>query len=48
VTVLSGTIDNVALLDDIRGRVGDEPDTWLPLLQAAVRERKAMNTATPR
>jgi type IV secretion system protein VirB4 len=41
VTVLSATTDNVALLDSIRARVGDEPEAWLPLLLDAVRERKA-------
>jgi type IV secretion system protein VirB4 len=41
VTVLSGTTDNVALLDSIRERVGDDPEAWLPLLRAAVRERKS-------
>jgi type IV secretion system protein VirB4 len=40
VTVLSGTTDNIALLDSIRDRVGDDPDVWLPLLQRAVRDRK--------
>jgi len=41
VTVLSGTTDNVALLDGIRARVGDDPEAWLPLLLCAIRERKA-------
>ena len=41
VTVLSATTDNVALLDSIRERVGDDPQVWLPLLLDAVRERKA-------
>jgi type IV secretion system protein VirB4 len=41
VTVLSGTTDNVAMLDDIRERVGDEPKAWLPLLLDAVRQRQA-------
>jgi len=41
VTVLSGTTDNVALLDGIRERVGDDPQVWLPLLLDAVRERKS-------
>ena len=41
VTVLSATTDNVGLLDGIRARVGDDPEAWLPLLLAAVRERKA-------
>ena len=45
VTVLSATTDNLALLDDIRARVGDAPDAWLPLLRKAVRERR---TATAR
>ena len=40
VTVLSATTDNVALLDGIRERVGDDPKAWLPLLLDAVRERK--------
>ena len=41
VTVLSATTDNVALLDGIRERVGDDPQVWLPLLLDAVRERKS-------
>jgi type IV secretion system protein VirB4 len=40
VAVLSATTDNVALLDGIRARVGDDPAAWLPLLLAAVHERK--------
>jgi type IV secretion system protein VirB4 len=40
VAVLSATTDNVALLDGIRERVGDAPADWLPLLLAAVHERK--------
>ena len=40
VTVLSATTDNVAVLDSIRARVGDDPEAWLPLLLDAVRERK--------
>ena len=41
VTVLSATTDNVALLDGIRERVGDDPNAWLPVLLNAVRERKS-------
>jgi type IV secretion system protein VirB4 len=41
VTVLSGTTDIVSLLDGIRAQVGDDPEAWLPLLLAAVHERKA-------
>lgn len=40
VTVLSGTADNVALLDSLRQRLGDEPRRWLPELQKAVRDRR--------
>jgi type IV secretion system protein VirB4 len=40
VTILSATTDNVALLDDIRAAVGDDPNAWLPLLQGQVRYRK--------
>jgi len=38
--VLSGTTDNVLLLDEIRSQVGDDPDVWLPLLVAAARQRR--------
>jgi type IV secretion system protein VirB4 len=41
VTVLSATTDNVALLDDIRRRVGDDPSEWLPLLAAEVQDRRS-------
>lgn len=41
VTVLSGTTDNVALLDGIRERVGDDPQAWLPLFLTAVHQRKS-------
>ncbi|WP_263569756.1 VirB4 family type IV secretion/conjugal transfer ATPase [Roseateles oligotrophus] len=41
VAVLSGTTDNVNLLDGIRAEVGDDPQYWLPLLLAAIHERKA-------
>lgn len=42
VTVLSGTTDNVALLNGIRDKVGDDPRVWLPLLLKAVHERRAL------
>jgi type IV secretion system protein VirB4 len=38
---LSGSLDNVAMLDTIRARVGNEPDTWIPALFEAVKARKA-------
>lgn len=40
VTVLSATTDNVALLDAIRARVGDDPFQWLPVLLREVQDRK--------
>jgi type IV secretion system protein VirB4 len=41
VTVLSATTDNVALLDDIRGRHGNEASRWLPVLLAQVQHRRS-------
>jgi type IV secretion system protein VirB4 len=43
-TVLSATTDNVALLDDIRARHGDDPFQWLPVLQREVQDRRARQT----
>ena len=43
ITVLSGTTDNVALLDEIRAQVGDEPQAWLPLLIRKVNERRSLS-----
>ena len=40
VTVLSATTDNVALLDSIRERHGDDPFQWLPVLLREVQDRK--------
>jgi type IV secretion system protein VirB4 len=40
VTVLSATTDNIALLDDIRERAGDEPGNWLPILAREVQDRR--------
>jgi type IV secretion system protein VirB4 len=44
VTVLSATTDNVALLDGIRARTGDDPNDWLPLLSREVELRKMTAT----
>ncbi len=41
ITVLSATTDNVALLDELRSQVSHDPTAWIPLLQRAVRSRKA-------
>ncbi|WP_298233944.1 VirB4 family type IV secretion/conjugal transfer ATPase [uncultured Azohydromonas sp.] len=43
--VLSGSTDNVKLLDAVRAEVGDDPDDWLPVLFRRIRERKARNRA---
>jgi type IV secretion system protein VirB4 len=43
--VLSGSTDNVRLLDAVRAEVGDDPDDWLPLLFQRIRERNARNRA---
>jgi type IV secretion system protein VirB4 len=45
ITVLSATTDNVALLDKVRARHGDDPFQWLPVLLQEVQGRK---TRTPR
>jgi type IV secretion system protein VirB4 len=50
--VLSGSSDNVVLLDEIRAQLsnhygddqGDDPDVWLPLLTQAVRARRTRRT----
>lgn len=39
--ILSGSLDNVELLDQIRAQVGDDPLIWEPLLQQAILERRA-------
>lgn len=43
--VLSATTDNVALLDEIRARVGDEPEAWLPVFRRELRQRKERSNA---
>lgn len=40
-TVLSGREQTVRLLDDIRARVGEKPDAWMPELLAQVRGKAA-------
>ena len=40
IVVLSGSIDNVELLDEIRDEVGDDPDIWLPILLQRVEDRR--------
>lgn len=40
--VISGTTENVALLDRLRADVGDDPAAWLPLFHARIAERKGL------
>ena len=44
ITVLSATTDNVALLDEIRARHGDDPFQWLPVLLREVQDRRSRNS----
>ncbi len=41
VTVLSASTDNVALLDELRVRHGDDPFHWLPALLREVQDRRS-------
>ncbi|MCW5656751.1 MAG: VirB4 family type IV secretion/conjugal transfer ATPase [Burkholderiaceae bacterium] len=41
ITVLSATTDNVALLDAVRERHGNEPSQWLPVLLRQVQDRRS-------
>ncbi|MEK6291351.1 MAG: VirB4 family type IV secretion/conjugal transfer ATPase [Paraburkholderia tropica] len=43
--VLSGTTDNIELLDGIRAEVGDEPAAWLPVFHKRLAKRRATGTA---
>ena len=43
VTVLSASTDNVALLDTVRARHGDDPLQWLPVLLHEVEQRRLHN-----
>ncbi|MFP3614324.1 VirB4 family type IV secretion/conjugal transfer ATPase [Paraburkholderia sp. SIMBA_050] len=43
--VLSGTTDNVELLDGIRAEVGDDPLAWLPVFHERLAKRRAIGTA---
>jgi len=40
--IISGTTENVALLDQIREEVGDEPEAWMPLLHARIAARRSL------
>jgi type IV secretion system protein VirB4 len=41
IAVLSATTDNVALLDAVRERLGNDPFQWLPVLLREVQDRKS-------
>jgi type IV secretion system protein VirB4 len=45
ITVLSGSTENVNLLDQIRANVGDDVADWFPLLLKAVRDRSSERRA---
>jgi len=47
--VISGTLDNVLLLDQIRHELhSDDPEVWLPVLLDRIRQRRALAAAAPR
>ncbi|WP_175964280.1 VirB4 family type IV secretion/conjugal transfer ATPase [Burkholderia pyrrocinia] len=46
--VLSGTTDNVELLDTIRAQVGDTPQDWLPVFHEQLAKRRAAHVSTRR
>ncbi|PMS31283.1 type IV secretion system protein VirB4 [Trinickia symbiotica] len=46
--VLSGTTDNVELLDGIRARVGDDPDVWLPVFHEQLAKRRSAQARSAR
>ena len=46
--VLSGTTDNVELLDTIRAQVGDAPQDWLPVFHEQLATRRAAHVSTRR
>ena len=43
--VISGTTDNIELLDVIRAEVGDDPKVWLPIFHRRTEQRRAMMKA---
>jgi type IV secretion system protein VirB4 len=45
--VLSATTDNIALLDSVRERHGDDPFQWLPVLLREVQDRKSRTSRSP-
>lgn len=40
ITILSGSKDNILLLDDIRQEIGDAPEAWVPRLLEQVQHRR--------
>ena len=39
--IISGTLDNVVLLDELRAQLGDAPEAWMSPFLAAVQARNA-------
>ncbi|NVM77466.1 type IV secretion system protein VirB4 [Duganella sp. SG902] len=44
--ILSGTLENVQLLDAARAEVGDDPEDWEPILQRRILERRDLHRQT--
>lgn len=40
--IISGSLDNVEMLDAIRAEVGDEPNDWEPILLERIARRRAL------
>lgn len=40
--ILSSSTDNLAVLDEIRAEVGDDPEIWMPIFKEKMELRKAM------
>lgn len=45
--VISGTTDNVEMLDEIRAEVGDDPKDWMPVYLDRINQRRNSITAAP-
>ena len=43
--VLSTSLDNVEMLDEIRAEVGDDVQDWMPIYLNRLAQRKAMTKA---
>lgn len=46
IDVLSGSTDNVELLDSIRAEVGDDPAAWIPVFRERLAQRRAIGRSS--